>query len=320
MLSNLGMTEQDNRRNRIAATFLAIFAVAGGLYAWLAVLGLDVSELANKVQTEIEALDTAPTYENQASNKQAVYDFDYDHDGLNGELEAMLGSDDNVVDTDGDGYDDYQEFLAFYDPTADSAVLTQEVVHDRVQTFLQTYQWPYTQNAEAWYWLVLADAVRADGNDDRASVYYERSLSIEPSSDAYWSAYYTYADAKQYERARDVVNRFLRDFSDDWGGYYQRGNLDQRLERLDTVQADYDTALAMGADYVWLYNNYGALLSNRGEDQAALEMYIKAIQLEANHPLIEENIAAVLRNLGKEDEARQHEELANQLRAQGIEL
>lgn len=317
------MNPQDDARNRLAVFGFIVFTIVGGMSFVLSRAGLDINQAVTELQTQFEALnlenDPSSEYANDYG-KLTVGTDDYDGDGLNDMLEAMLASDQEVADTDGDGYSDYEEFLASYDPLTPDASLEIATVNERITAFLDIYEWQYDLHPEAWFWAEHGYELRQNNALAKAAVSLERSLSIEPNIQSYWQAFYAYADQKLYKRADDIVTRYLRDFPDDWGGYYQRGNLKQKQGITDGVLADYDKALSLGAEYVWLYNNYAVILGDNGDEAGARDLYIKALELESEHPLIEENLAATYHNLGDEAEAALHEAHAKELREQGYDL
>ncbi len=72
-------------------------------------------------------------YSPLASGKVKMNEFDYDHDGLNDELEGEFGSDRGKSDTDQDGFSDLDEIAHGYSPIgiATSTVFLREIEVDK---------------------------------------------------------------------------------------------------------------------------------------------------------------------------------------------
>lgn len=72
-------------------------------------------------------------YSPLAAGEVLMSEYDYDHDGLNDEFEGLFGSDRGNVDTDGDGFSDFEEVAHGYSPidTATTTVYTREIEVDR---------------------------------------------------------------------------------------------------------------------------------------------------------------------------------------------
>lgn len=74
-------------------------------------------------------------YSPLVGNKVTLREHDYDRDGLNDELEGVFGTDIGKIDTDGDGYSDFEEIAHGYSPleTATTTRFTREIKVDLSQ-------------------------------------------------------------------------------------------------------------------------------------------------------------------------------------------
>lgn len=245
---------------------------------------------------------------------------DTDQDGLDNVWEAILGSNQRRADTDGDGFSDYDEFLNFYDPAVANAPLDQQQVETRIATFLSQYQTPWQGDLRGWYYEVLGQGWREQ--DPAAAVKWLKiAIDYEPTLDRYWDAVFLAYTNEDLITAQELVDIYIVQYADQWEPYYQRARLLQINEELIKARADYEKALSLGAEYIWLYNNYASLLNDLGEDsQIVLSWGLKAIELDDQHPVLHENVASTYRDLGQDDLAQQHDAIAAELRARGIEL
>lgn len=75
--------------------------------------------------------------EEETETEVPAADSDEDADGLNYAQEQLLGSDPEKTDTDGDGYDDGEEFENGYNPAPGDELLTQELI-DQVNALAST--------------------------------------------------------------------------------------------------------------------------------------------------------------------------------------
>jgi protein O-mannosyl-transferase len=87
---------------------------------------------------------------------------------------------------------------------------------------------------------------------------------------------------------------------------------DAERESGDTREAEreYRNALAIDANHTLTLNNYGALLTDRGQYAAALPLLERAVERQPNYGMAQNNLGLVLVHLGRPAEALDHCRLA----------
>jgi Tfp pilus assembly protein PilF len=111
-----------------------------------------------------------------------------------------------------------------------------------------------------------------------------------------------------FDRSRREPTHPLQPIDDLWVAAIHVNNLGvERLRRDDPLGAVERVGLAtrLAPDYVEAWGNLGVALRRAGRTEAALAAYRRGLEIEAGHPGVLCNLAVLLRDIGREQEAEQ---------------
>ena len=153
--------------------------------------------------------------------------------------------------------------------------------------------------------LNLARESRRSGNLEKAKVYMESALEIEPSfALAYEDLSFAYLDDKDTVMALETANRMIQQIPDDWRSYTNKGWVLRQLGRLDQAQEAYEKAIEVAPNIFWPYYRMADFYwLGTSKSQVALKYAERAIaldSLQADPRILYSNI---LRSLGRHEEA-----------------
>jgi tetratricopeptide (TPR) repeat protein len=125
----------------------------------------------------------------------------------------------------------------------------------------------------------------AAGDDLRAAKYAEFLYRRSPGHMPYvLNLADLYVRQKRVDEARNLYDRFIRDYPSDPEGYYRMAALDIRSGRADSAPALLDHALALDSTYGYAYELKGIYYQQSGRIDSALASYDKAVALETPSP------------------------------------
>ncbi len=87
-----------------------------------------------------------------------------------------------------------------------------------------------------------------------------------------------YRDQSKFQPELDVWNAWLQATPGSVNGLVYRARVKEKLKDFDGARKDFESSLALQADYAFALESYGAFLVNRGEMEAALERYTQSIR------------------------------------------
>jgi tetratricopeptide (TPR) repeat protein len=97
----------------------------------------------------------------------------------------------------------------------------------------------------------------------------------------------------------------------DFPGIYRlRGNAYRHKGDLDRAIVDYDKAIEIAADDFTAYYERGLLYQLNGELDKAVADFTNTILIKPDHAVARTALLGILKKLGKEDEAKEHEQIA----------
>jgi len=112
----------------------------------------------------------------------------------------------------------------------------------------------------------------------------------------------------------DIYNLIISKLPNYAEVYFNRGKIEQELERYKDALISYEKAIMIKPDYVKAYNNLGAIFQQMNNFEEALICYDKALALSPEHIIAYNNKGIVLQMLRRYDEALENYDKALELK------
>ncbi|MCF7820030.1 MAG: hypothetical protein K9M44_00970 [Candidatus Pacebacteria bacterium] len=216
-------------------------------------------DLATSTDNDIESPTSTEPVDEVPTSTPIIVVSDLDGDGLTDLEEAILNTDSENVDTDGDSYSDFVEFSNLYNPLGEGSL-------DSVAKVLNAYNLADYSNEVYNYSMLYPEAFEVQETEDKSSVMFIDptnegffQISVEPNVEGLdIKAWYE----KEFELEELPVNQYYSDesrelvFSPDGLYIYLTDNIQQRIYIISYVslamQPAYPNVFSYCADSFWL--------------------------------------------------------------------
>ncbi|MEM7278849.1 MAG: polysaccharide pyruvyl transferase family protein, partial [Pseudomonadota bacterium] len=111
------------------------------------------------------------------------------------------------------------------------------------------------------------------------------------------------AGSWQHADGIELINAALKIDSTKPGFYFNRALCFQALDELESAASSYQQAISLDDSYLAAYENLGVVRRDQGKSTLAIEQFRKALGLNPNSELALRNLATVLLNLNRDEEA-----------------
>ena len=316
-MNNVDPFKEDQKRSKLLFFFLFIIFAAFIGYSYRGQVReyLETSFTSEFPDGPFKGLSTDFDFENLGEsliNQFVVYE-DYDGDDVVNIVEWLQGSDIELVDTDADGFDDYEEFFNGYDPNSiQNQKITPEMVEANYQVLLESQ--PNIDESVLRYF--FAEKAKALVNEERfedALVALELAHGYEADPSTHEDIAYDLFDFLVFDSALLFTEQMLELYPDYAETYFLHGYSLQKSSLTETGKEYYLIGAEKGSTNPYLFNNLGVLSSQEGDKEAAINYYQQAIDLDDSVSLFHKNIASTYRDLGAIDQAQFHENKASEL-------
>ncbi|AHM58848.1 hypothetical protein D770_02905 [Flammeovirgaceae bacterium 311] len=138
-------------------------------------------------------------------------------------------------------------------------------------------------------------AAQQVGDRDRSAKYFYQLLDAGyQDKDIYYALIAHERDEKQnYDKAREVIARGKKDFPEETEFRKQEIALLLKQDKTGEAKAELETAIAAEPDNADLYFNLGYLNEELGDQQAAIDAYKRALEVDPQHKNSAFNLAVI---------------------------
>ncbi len=203
------------------------------------------------------------------------------------------------------------------------------------------------EQLSAQTWFERGYVFQSDDNFDEALRCYSEAIRLDPQLNAaHNNLGVLLKDLKRYEEAEATYRKAIELNPDDATAYSNLGILLKNLKRYEEAEAAYRKAIQLKPSFDSFHINLGQLYLEQGKEQkaihvlteaiqinpesarcfrqrgliyqtngnleSALEDYRKAIELQADYGIVRMSLFGLLKKMGKDEEAREHEALARE--------
>ena len=180
------------------------------------------------------------------------------------------------------------------------------------ETLLDKAALVLTDDANAWYYLGVAR--KQNGHLDLAVTAYQRAIALDPkdanSHNGLGNVYRLQTRYKEaiaaYQRAIELDPKFAPPHN-------SLGNVYRNQSRYEEAIAAYQRAIELDPKDATPHHGLGILYSQLGQLDLALAAYQEAVNLNPKDGAFQSSLVGILRRLGREAEALEHERIARSL-------
>ena len=194
---------------------------------------------------------------------------DDDADGLDNALEAFLGSDKSLQDSDGDGFTDYDEFVSGYDLLSESTdIIDENRLKTLQESFLQNYKYS-AGNILQHYYARRALGLYKEEENDLAFQLFNKAVETEKSQDLFDEVLDELFEEENFEAASVVAQFYTGVYSESPAAYAVNGRAKQELELYKEAIFEYQLAVKKGSKNPEVYQGIAdsqEALQNQGEE------------------------------------------------------
>jgi len=147
-------------------------------------------------------------------------------------------------------------------------------------------------------------------DEDIKDYYYEENLFKHESARLHWLRGMTRYKEGDFDGAITDFSETVLLESNFHHVYLQRGLVHRRKGNFDKATADYDKAIEVEPDNFTAYYERGLLHQLKGELDKALADFTNTILIKPDHAVARTSLLGILKKLGREDEAKEHEQIA----------
>lgn len=230
----------DGKRARILL-FLAVFVFVM-IYVKLNIKDLSSSLKLDELSFQVE--DQFGSLGDLFKTEVAVGD--EDEDGLDNVLEAFLGSDPLKEDTDGDGFTDYEEFVAGYSVLMDSdGEITATDLEIYQARFLERYN--YVGDVLIFYYLERSLALFKAGGNKVGLQEFAKAIELEKSEPVFTGHLARLNEEGNFAGSRDVAQFYTGIYPSSAKAYVAYGAANLSLGLFAEAITEFNIAIKMGS-------------------------------------------------------------------------
>ncbi len=140
---------------------------------------------------------------------------------------------------------------------------------------------------------------------------YRKAIELNPEdATAYSNLGNLLSELKRYEESEAAYRKAIELNPEYATAYYNLGNLLSELKRYEESEAAYRKAIEINPEFTGAYNNLGNLLYQLEKLAEAATIYSTLLDLQKGNVAVRVSLFGVLKKLGREKEAKEHENIA----------
>ncbi len=168
--------------------------------------------------------------------------------------------------------------------------------------------------AQAQFYVELADALSAEGQQERALRYYREAVQREPNTQNLRKLAASLRALSLFPEAVETVQKGLAETPADYASWHELGLILIAQRRDSDAVSAFEKALALNPDLPETQNNLGAVWLRRGDLRLAESAFRAAVQVDPGFADAHANLGNLLANADRFEDAEEHFRKAIRLR------
>lgn len=160
--------------------------------------------------------------------------------------------------------------------------------------------------ARAQFYVELADAFSAEGQEGRALPYYREAVQREPNTQNLRKLAAALRALNQFPEAAETVLKGLADAPADYASWHELGLIRMAQGRDSDAASAFEKALALNPDLPETQNNLGAVWLRRGDLPRAESAFRAAVRVDPAFADAHANLGNLLATADRFEEAEDH--------------